>query len=209
MSDELREALQGALGNNYRIDRELGGGGMSRVFLAHDSSLDRYVVVKVLSGDSTNGLSADRFRREIQVIARLQHPNIVSILSAGAAAGALYYVMPYVQGETLRARLERDGALPVREVIARLREILDALAFAHDRGVVHRDIKPENILMEAGHALVADFGIAKALQDSGALTSAGIALGTPTYMAPEQATADPTSDHRADLYSVGVLAFEL
>ncbi|MES2523243.1 MAG: serine/threonine-protein kinase [Gemmatimonadota bacterium] len=209
MNDLLQQSLQRALGTAYRLDRELGGGGMSRVFVAHDLTLDRDVVVKVLSEEFTSGLSSDRFRREIQVIARLQHPHIVSILSAGDADGALYYVMPFVRGETLRARLNRDGALRIADVVKLLRETLDALAFAHDEGIVHRDIKPENVLLEAGHALVADFGIAKALRESGNLTTAGVAIGTPAYMAPEQATADPTTDHRADLYSVGVLAYEL
>src|SRR5688572_8464271 len=182
---------------------------MSRVFVAHDLSLDRDVVVKVLSDEATAGVSAERFRREIQLIARLQHPHVVPILTAGSADGSLYYTMPYVAGETLRARLAREGSLPIADVVRLLREVLDALAFAHDNGVVHRDIKPENVLLASGHAVVADFGIAKALKESGTLTSAGFSLGTPTYMAPEQATADPATDHRADLYSVGVLGYEL
>jgi TolB-like protein len=209
VTDALGATLQRTLGDGYRVDRELGGGGMSRVFVAHDLSLDRDVVVKVLSEEATAGVSAERFRREIQLIARLQHPHVVSILSAGSANGALYYMMPYVAGETLRSRIGREGPLPVADVVRLLREVLDALAFAHDHQVVHRDIKPENVLVSSGHAVVADFGIAKALRESGTLTSAGFALGTPTYMAPEQATADPTTDHRADLYSVGVLGYEL
>ena len=206
---DLREPLQAVLGDAYRVERELGGGGMSRVFVAHDVSLDRDVVVKVLSEELTSGVSADRFRREIQLMARLQHPHVVPLLSAGTAGGSLYYMMPFVTGETLRARLAREGTLPVADVVRLLREVLDALAFAHDHGVVHRDIKPENVLLASGHAVVADFGIAKALRESGTLTSAGFALGTPTYMAPEQATADPSTDHRADLYAVGVLGYEL
>lgn len=182
---------------------------MSRVFVAHDQSLDRDVVVKVLSDDATAGVSGDRFRREIQVIAKLQHPHVVSILAAGEADGALYYVMPFVSGETLRARITREGPLPLSDTVRLLREVLDALAFAHERGVAHRDIKPENVLIEAGHAVVADFGIAKALRESGTMTSVGFAVGTPAYMAPEQATADPTTDHRADLYAVGILGYEL
>jgi TolB-like protein len=205
----LAVTLQQALGDAYRVDRELGGGGMSRVFVAHDVALDRDVVIKVLSAESTEGVSADRFRREIQLIARLQHPHVVSILSAGTAGGSLYYMMPFVSGETLRARIAREGGLPVQSVMRILLEVLDALEFAHERGVVHRDIKPENILVSSGHSVVADFGIAKALKESGTLTSAGFALGTPTYMAPEQATADPSTDHRADLYAVGVLGYEL
>jgi TolB-like protein len=205
----LADTLQRALGAQYRVERELGGGGMSRIFLAHDLGLDREVVVKVLSSEATEGVSADRFRREIQLIARLQHPHVVPILSAGSADGSLYYVMPFVAGETLRERLAREGTLPIADVVRLLRELLDALAFAHDHGVVHRDIKPENVLLASGHAVVADFGIAKALRESGTLTSAGFALGTPAYMAPEQATADPATDHRADLYSIGVLGYEL
>ena len=208
MSD-LAASLQQTLGDAFRVDRELGGGGMSRVFVAHDVALDRDVVIKVLSAETTEGVSADRFRREIQLIARLQHPHVVSILSAGSAGGSLYYVMPFVTGETLRSRIAREGELPVPSVVRILLEVLDALEFAHEHGVVHRDIKPENILLSSRHAVVADFGIAKALTESGTLTSAGFALGTPTYMAPEQATADPSTDHRADLYSVGVLGYEL
>lgn len=207
--DSLRDSLQRALGDGYRVERELGGGGMSRVFVARDLALDRDVVVKVLSRDATEGVSRDRFRREIQVIARLQHPHIVSILSAGEADGALYYLMPFIAGESLRARLVHEGPLAVSDAVRILREILDALAFAHKHGVIHRDIKPENVLIEAGHCVVADFGIAKALRESGTMTSSGVALGTPAYMAPEQATADPATDHRADLYAVGVLAYEL
>lgn len=209
VSDTLAATVQRALGDGYRVDRELGGGGMSRVFVAHDLALDRDVVVKVLSDEATAGVSAERFRREIQLIARLQHPHIVSILSAGSADGSLYYIMPLVTGETLRARIIRKGPLEAPEVVRLLREVLDALDFAHHHGVVHRDIKPENVLLGSGHAVVADFGIAKALTGSGTLTSAGFAIGTPAYMAPEQATADPTTDHRADLYSVGVVGYEL
>ncbi len=209
MTSPLADVLQHTLGDAFRVDRELGGGGMSRVFVAHDVGLDRDVVIKVLPAESTEGVSADRFRREIQVIARLQHPHVVSILSAGSAGGSLYYMMPFVSGETLRARIAREGGLPVQAVVRILLEVLDALEFAHEHGVVHRDIKPENILVSSGHSVVADFGIAKALTESGTLTSAGFALGTPTYMAPEQATADPSTDHRADLYSVGVLGYEL
>ncbi|MEQ1693921.1 MAG: serine/threonine-protein kinase, partial [Gemmatimonas sp.] len=146
MADALRDTLQHALGATYRLDRELGGGGMSRVFVAHDATLDREVVVKVLTAESVNGVSGDRFRREIQVIAKLQHPHIVSILGAGAADDTLYYVMPFVKGETLRARMTREGPLRIPDVLRTLREVLDALAFAHEHGVVHRDIKPDNIL---------------------------------------------------------------
>src|SRR5206468_3726152 len=152
MKDALADSLQEALGDGYRVERELGGGGMSRVFVARDLTLDREIVVKVLSDETTSGLSADRFRREIQLIAKLQHAHVVPILSAGVADGSLYYTMPFVRGETLRARLVREGPLPIAEVVRLLREVLDALAFAHDHGVVHRDIKPENVLIGAGHA---------------------------------------------------------
>jgi len=209
MDPALREALQRSLGPGFRIDRELGGGGMSKVILATDLSLDRQVVVKVLPAELSAAASVDRFRREIQLIAKLQHPHVVPILSSGDADGTLYYVMPFLSGETLRARLARDGPLKVSEAVRILRETLDALAFAHAHGAIHRDIKPENILLSASHAVLADFGVSKALQDAGALTSVGMTVGTPTYMAPEQAAADPTLDHRADLYAVGVVAYEM
>lgn len=182
---------------------------MSRVFLATDLSLDRQVVIKVLAPELAAGVSAERFRREIQMVAKLQHPHIVSILSAGDAEGALYYVMPFMSGESLRGRLVREGQMSVRDTVRVLREMLDALSFAHANGVVHRDIKPENILSGAGHAVVADFGVSKALQDSGAQTTAGIALGTPAYMAPEQIAADPNTDQRADLYAAALVAYEM
>ena len=209
MDPALREALQRSLGPGFRIDRELGGGGMSKVFLATDLSLDRQVVVKVLPAELSAAASVDRFRREIQLIAKLQHPHVVPILSSGDADGTLYYVMPFLSGETLRARLARDGPLKVSEAVRILREMLDALAFAHAHGTIHRDIKPENILLSSSHAVLADFGVSKALQDAGALTSVGMTVGTPTYMAPEQAAADPTLDHRADLYAVGIVAYEM
>jgi serine/threonine-protein kinase len=190
---------------------------MSRVFLAEESRLGRQVVIKVLPPEMGAGVSADRFEREIQLAARLQHPHIVPLLTAGAAGDLLYYVMPYIQGESLRVKLAREGELPVAEAARVLREVVDALAYAHRNGVVHRDIKPDNILLADGHAVVTDFGVAKAVEGGQAearsggptLTSLGVALGTPTYMAPEQAAADPHIDHRADIYSVGVLAYEM
>jgi serine/threonine-protein kinase len=210
---ELLDRLQSALGPAYRLDRELGGGGMSRVFVAEETALGRQVVVKVLSSDLAKGLSAERFRREILVAAKLHHPHIVPLIAAGEADGLLYYTMPYIQGESLRARLDRDGTVGVAETLRLVREVADALAFAHRHGVVHRDIKPGNVLLADGHALVADFGVAKAVSQSGAsdtgLTTFGMALGTPAYMAPEQAAADPHTDHRADLYSLGVVAYEM
>jgi len=204
--------LADVLGTGFRIERELGGGGMSRVFLAEDLALGRKVVVKVLPPEMAVSVNQDRFRREIQLAARLQHPHVVPLLSANASGDLLWYVMPYIEGESLRAKLEREGELPVSEAVRLLREITDALAYAHEQGVVHRDIKPDNVMVSRGHALVTDFGVAKAVTASGtgsALTSLGVALGTPAYMAPEQASADPHVDHRADLYALGALAYEL
>lgn len=186
---------------------------MSRVFLAEETRLGRQVVVKVLPPDMSAAVNIERFEREIQLAARLQHPHVVSLLTAASAGDLLYYIMPYIAGESLRARLERDGALPVAESVKLLREIVDALAYAHEHGVVHRDIKPDNVLISTGHAVVTDFGVAKAVSLSSggksSLTSMGVALGTPAYMAPEQAAADPHVDHRADIYSVGALAYEM
>ncbi len=209
---ELRERLQTALGSAYRVERELGTGGMSVVFLADEVALGRKVVVKVLRPELAAGLSADRFRREIHFAAGLQHPHIVPLFSAGEADGLLYYSMPYVAGESLRARLRREGELPVPDALRILREVLDALGHAHGQGIVHRDIKPENVLFSGSHALVADFGVAKALSAAvtdSTLTSAGLTLGTPAYMAPEQAAGDEHTDHRADIYAVGVVAYEM
>jgi eukaryotic-like serine/threonine-protein kinase len=211
----LESQLQGALRPAYRIERELGGGGMSRVFVATEVALGRQVVVKVLTPDMAARLSSDRFRREIQLVASLQHPHIVPLLTAGTAGDLLYYTMPLVEGESLRARIVREGRLPVTEAIRILREVVDALACAHEHGIVHRDIKPDNVLISRNHALVTDFGVAKAMSEattdssSGWLTTAGLALGTPAYMAPEQVTASPDLDHRVDLYAVGVLAYEI
>jgi serine/threonine protein kinase len=213
--EELREQLQSTLGDSYRLENELGGGGMSRVFVAEEASLGRKVVVKVLPPEMAAAVSLDRFRREIQLAARLQHPHIVPLLSAGETNGLPYFTMPYVKGESLRARLAKGGELPVSEAVRILREVASALAYAHENEVVHRDIKPENILISGGSAMVTDFGVAKALTASsgspegGSLTSLGVALGTPAYMAPEQATADPNMDYRADIYAFGVIAYEI
>ncbi len=213
MTDErdLEVRLQAVIGGQYRIVRELGGGGMSRVFLADEVELGRQVVIKVLPPEMAAGVSVDRFRREILLAASLQHPHVVPLLSAGASGDLLYYIMPYIDGESLRQKLEREGELPVGEVVRILREVVDALEYAHSRGIVHRDIKPENVMLARKHALVTDFGVAKAVAESGkhSLTSMGVALGTPTYMAPEQASADPHTDHRADIYAVGVMAYEM
>jgi serine/threonine protein kinase/Flp pilus assembly protein TadD len=210
---ELKDQLQRTLGDSYSLERELGGGGMSRVFVAEETSLGRKVVVKVLPPDLAAAVNLERFRREIQLAAKLQHPHIVPVLAAGVSDGLPYYTMPFIEGESLRARISRGGELPVTEAVKILRDVLSALAYAHDHGVVHRDIKPDNILLTGGHAVVADFGVAKAISAStnpgASLTSLGVALGTPAYMSPEQASADPTTDHRSDLYSVGAVAYEM
>jgi len=212
---DLRDQLQTTLGTSYTLERELGGGGMSRVFLATETALERRVVVKVLPPDLSAGVNADRFNREILLAARLQHPHIVPVLSAGQTDGLPYYTMPFVDGEALRARLANGGALPIMDAINILRDVARALAYAHEHGVVHRDIKPENVLLSGGAAVVTDFGIAKALSDArghvtgATLTQFGTSLGTPAYMAPEQVAADPDVDHRADLYAFGCMAYEL
>ena len=217
MSDpsiDFRERLQAALGSVYRIERELGGGGMSRVFVAEETSLGRKVVVKVLSPELAAELSMERFEREVRFAAQLQHPQIVPVLTAGNAGGLPYYTMPLVEGESLRAHIARDGAQPIPKVVSVLRDVAKALEFAHGRGVVHRDIKPDNVLLSGSSATVTDFGIAKALSASKAeahatLTQTGTSIGTPAYMAPEQAAGDPSTDHRADIHAFGCMAYEL
>ena len=209
---DLQSRLQSALGPGYRVEHELGGGGMSRVFLAQERELERQVVVKVLPPEMAAGVNAERFRREIQLAASLQHPHIVPLLAAGHSDDLVYYTMPLIDGESLRAKLAREGELPIPETVRLLRDVADALAYAHAHGVVHRDIKPDNVLVANHHAVVTDFGVAKALSEStgkSSLTSAGVALGTPAYMAPEQAAADPHTDHRCDIYAVGVLGYEM
>jgi serine/threonine protein kinase/tetratricopeptide (TPR) repeat protein len=204
--------LAAALADRYRIERELGAGGMATVYLAQDLKHDRKVAIKVLRQELAASLGADRFLREVHIAAQLQHPHILTLIDSGVADGFLYYVMPYVEGETLRAKLARDGEFPVADAVRILREVADALAYAHAHGLVHRDVKPENIMLSGRHALVMDFGVAKAVSEATgrqSLTTVGVALGTPTYMAPEQATADPHVDHRADLYALGVIAYEL
>jgi Tol biopolymer transport system component len=209
---EPLEHLTAALAGSYRLERELGQGGMATVYLARDLRHDRLVALKVLRPELAASLGPERFLREIKLAAQLQHPHILPLHDSGEAAGFLYYVMPYVEGESLRGRLARYGELPVHDAVKILIEVTDALAYAHGRGVVHRDIKPDNVLLSGRHALVTDFGVAKAVSEATGrqqLTTAGVALGTPAYMAPEQATADPGIDHRADLYAVGVLGYEL
>ena len=217
---QLRDQLQKSLGQAYAIRRELGGGGMSRVFVAEEIALARTVVIKVLAPDLGFGLSADRFAREIRLAARLQHPHIVPLFSAGEVDGLPYYTMPYVEGESLRALVSREGPLPVGRVMQMLRDIARALEYAHSQDIVHRDIKPDNILVSGNAVSVTDFGIAKAvtaaraeplptLAPTGSLTQTGSALGTPAYMSPEQATGDPNVDHRTDIYAFGCLAYEM
>jgi serine/threonine-protein kinase len=212
LSQPLFALLQESLGRDYQLLRELDGAGMSRVFVALDLQLNREVVVKVLPPDLAAGIKTERFKREIQLAARLQHPHIVPVLSAGSHDGLLYYTMPFVHGPSLAARLKEAEPIPLIEAVCILRDVADALTFAHAEGVIHRDVKPQNILLPGHHAVVLDFGVAKALTeavDDASLTSTGIALGTPMYMAPEQAVADPEVDARADIYSLGVVAYEI
>ena len=211
---DIRDQLQQDLAGAYTLEHELTGGGMSRVFVARDNTLGRQVAIKILPPEMAAAVSSQRFRREIQLAANLQHAHIVPLLSAGEINGHPYFTMPFVKGESLKAHLAKVGELPLSEAIRILREVASALAYAHENNIVHRDIKPDNVLISGDSAVVTDFGVAKALSASSggersSLTSMGIALGTPAYMAPEQATADPHTDHRADLYALGVMAYEM
>ena len=205
------ERLQHALVDRYRLERELGRGGMATVYLAPDLKHGRPVALKVLRPELSNALGADRFLREIGIAGRLQHPHILSLHDSGEAGGTLYYAMPLVEGESLRARLAREIQLDVTEAVGIASQVADALVYAHAAGVLHRDIKPENILLSAGHATVADFGIARALDTVGSerLTETGLALGTPSYMSPEQAAGSQALDARSDLYALGCVLFEM
>lgn len=235
--DALASALQAAVGSTYVVTSELGAGGMARVFLATEPAAARRVAIKVLSPSVASCCDAERFRQEMAVAGALAHPNIVPLLRECEVCGGerlFYFVMPYVEGESLRERLDRDGPLPAPDVVRVLRDVASALAHAHRAGVVHRDIKPGNVLLSQGRALVTDFGVAKALSaaarpdatatgrgaanahdvgqpadGAAGLTVAGYMVGTPAYAAPEQALGDPAADHRADLYALGVLAYEL
>ena len=221
MADHTLKALSDALADRYRIEREIGAGGMATVYLAQDLKHQRSVAVKVLDPQLAASVGAERFLREIRITAGLQHPHILTLIDSGEAAGFLYYVMPFADGISLRTRLRQaNGALPLDEAMRILREMLDALAHAHGQGLVHRDVKPENVMLVGRHALVLDFGVAKAVSaarekaraaggEGDALTSVGISLGTPAYMAPEQAAGDPNVDHRADIYSAGLVAYEM
>jgi eukaryotic-like serine/threonine-protein kinase len=203
--------LTAALADRYRIERELGQGGMATVYLAHDLRHERDVAIKVLHPELAAALGGDRFLSEIKTTARLQHPHILPLLDSGGADGLLFYVMPYVRGETLRTRLERERQLPIEDALGIAREVADALGAAHALGIIHRDIKPENILLQGGHALVADFGIALAVQQAGGarMTQTGLSLGTPQYMSPEQAMGERAIDARSDIYALGAVTYEM
>lgn len=215
-NDTLRAEVQAALGEQYALGRELPRGGMSRVFVATETALRRPVVIKVLAPELAATLSAERFKREITLAARLQHPHIVPLLSAGQAGDHLYYTMPFVDGESLRDRMQRERPMAFVDITRIVQEVAGALAYAHEEGIVHRDIKPENVMFFHGQAVVLDFGIGKALMGATTaenetlrITQAGMSLGTPTYVAPEQAAGDLSLDHRADLYALGVVAYEM
>jgi Tol biopolymer transport system component len=211
MVSDVVERLSAALADRYRIERELGAGGMATVYLARDVKHERQVALKVLRPELAAAMGADRFLREITTTASLRHPHILPLYDSGEAAGALFYVMPFVEGESLRARLARERQIPLDDTIRIACEVADALSYAHAHGVIHRDIKPENILLESGHALVADFGIALAVETAAGnrMTQTGISIGTPQYMSPEQATAERTIDARSDIYALGAVTYEM
>ena len=210
MPNDLKR-LQAAFADRYAIERELGQGGMATVFLATDLKHERSVAIKVLRPELSASLGGDRFLREIRVAATLQHPNILGLYDSGETEGLLYYVMPFIDGESLRQRLDREQQLPLHDALRLTREAGEALQYAHERGFVHRDIKPENILLLGGHALVADFGIARAVTEAGGekLTQTGMAIGTPYYMSPEQSVGSDRVDARSDIYSLGCVLYEM
>jgi serine/threonine protein kinase/Tfp pilus assembly protein PilF len=209
---ELIDRLKTGLPDRYQVDREIGRGGMATVFLAHDLKHDRAVALKVLHPDLAATLGPERFLREIKVAARLNHPHIVPLHDSGQAGDLLYYVMPFVEGESLRARMNRSGPLGVEDAVEIARDVASALDYAHRQQVVHRDIKPENVMMHEGEAMVTDFGIAKAVRAAGgseSITQTGVAIGTPAYMSPEQASGEREPDGRSDIYSLGCMVFEM
>ena len=210
MTFELIERLNAALDGRYRVEREIGAGGMAHVFLASDLRHQRPVALKVLRPELAEALGAERFLREIEIAAGLIHPNILALYDSGDAEGLLYYVMPYISGESLRERLNRERQLSLEDALRITREIADALTYAHGLGVVHRDIKPENVLCQSGHVFVTDFGIARAITAAGGrLTQTGIVVGSPAYMSPEQSTGEREVDARSDVYSLGCVAYEM
>src|ERR687891_2534795 len=211
MMTSALDRLKLDLGGRYAIERELGSGAMATVYLAHDLKHHRDVAVKVLRPELASVLGAERFLNEIDVVAHLQHPHILPLFDSGAADELLYYVTPRIEGESLRERLRRERQLPIDEAIQITREVASALDYAHRHNVIHRDVKPGNILLQDGHALVADFGIALALEEAGGerLTRTGLALGTPQYMAPEQAAGERALDARVDVYALGAVLHEM
>src|SRR6188508_1052921 len=210
MTDPLAGLIE-ALRDRYRLDRELGRGGVATVFRAHDVRHDRWVALKLLNRDLGAAIGGERFRQAVRMAARLQHPHILTVHDSGEDGGQLWFTMPFIKGETLADRIMREGPLPMADALRIAREAADALDYAHREGVIHRDIKPENILLSEGHALVADFGIARALgvATSKRITTIGLTLGTPAYMSPEQAGGDTDVDGRSDQYSTACVLFEL
>ena len=210
MTEQLAR-LTAALADRYTIERELGAGGMATVYLAQDLKHDRQVAIKVLRPELAAVIGAERFLAEIKTTANLQHPHILSLFDSGAVVGTVFYVMPFVDGESLRDRLTREKQLPIGDALRIATETADALQYAHAHGIIHRDIKPENILLQGGHALVADFGIALAASKTSGtrMTETGMSLGTPQYMSPEQAMGERDLDARTDIYALGVVTYEM
>src|SRR3990172_6546842 len=208
---ELKDRLETALAGRYTVQREIGRGGMATVYLAEDLKHRRSVAIKVLRPELASILGADRFLREIEIAARLQHPHILALYDSGEAAGMLYYLMPFVEGESLRDRIDRERQLPIADAVQVARAVAQALAYAHERGVVHRDIKPENVLMSSSVAVVTDFGVARAVAEAGGtrLTQTGFAIGTPMYMSPEQATGRDEVDGRTVQYALACVVYEM
>jgi eukaryotic-like serine/threonine-protein kinase len=207
----VQEALADALGGRYTLEREIGRGGMATVYLAHDVRAGRSVAVKVMHRALATAIGTERFLREIEIAATLSHPHVLPLYESGNAGDLLYYIMPYVEGESLYARLERERRLPPEEALQITRDVAHALGYAHSRGILHRDVKPENILLAGGNALVADFGLAQVIgaADREKLTATGVTIGTVYYMSPEQLRADRNLDQRTDIYSLGCILYEM